>query len=139
MANVIRCLRIPLKNAGSCTVLLNILVSWVKPTSWECALQPVAQGRTVQNCKMQGYIPQLHLHHWVKPLKGFTLFSLNTFLRPSCPLSHACWCFEQISLAGEALVNQRLAFHSGLALSGARQFAQLRAEQLITTALLGRP
>lgn len=44
---------------------------------------------------------------------------------------------EEISLAGRALVNQRLAFHSGLALSGARQFAQLRAKQLITTALLG--
>lgn len=43
------------------------------------------------------------------------------------------------SLAGEALVNQRLTFHSGLALSGTRQFAQLRAKQLINsaTALLG--
>jgi len=42
-------------------------------------------------------------------------------------------------LAGEALVNQRLAFYSGLALSEARQFAQLRAKQLInsTTTLLG--
>lgn len=44
---------------------------------------------------------------------------------------------EEISLAGEALVNQRLAFHSGLALSGAKQFAQLRAKQMITAALLG--
>lgn len=36
-------------------------------------------------------------------------------------------------------MNQRLTFHSGLALSEARQFAQLKAKQLInkTTALLG--
>lgn len=44
---------------------------------------------------------------------------------------------EEIALAGEPLVNQRRTFHSGLALSGERQFAQLRAKQLITTALLG--
>lgn len=128
------------KNAGCCTVFLNISASWVDRTSWEMCTSTCCPGQNSSVLQTAGSHPTALLSSVGKTTERFLpCFPWTHSSDPPVHFHTPAGAAEEISLAGEALVNQRLTFHSGLALSGARQFPQLRAKQLInsTTALLG--